>query len=354
MFSLFKGLAVRKSFPAYANVIMRNVRTKPSNRVLYSKEKRLDVVILGRPNAGKSVLLNRLLNVKLAATSRKRQTTRTQILGVFNHKNVQIAFFDTPGFISMNEAGKEEVRKLRNITVSAVASADVVLLLVDCVKAMQGQEVTTFCEMVKLALDGAKQEIILVLNKVDLELHKINLLDKTRELVSYINGVKYGPEAADESELDITTFMISAQENDGVIDLKNYLYSIAKPKPWLLTKDQGITDMTDMEKVEEVVLEAMLDHTHEEIPYIAGIECTTVNQLDSRKVRIDVNISVDNPRQQKIVIGHQGRTLVKVRQSAADIIEREMFADKTVLLYIWVNVRSKNNNSANEQSHVQL
>lgn len=331
------------------NTILRQIRTKPTPKPAYMKEKRLDVVILGRPNAGKSELLNKMLKIKLAATSRKRQTTRIQILGVYNHNNVQIAFFDTPGFVSEVEVGKEEVRKLRNITIGAVSSADVVLLLVDCVKKMEGAEIVTFCEMVKLALQGAKQEVILVLNKVDLQKTKVKLLDKTRECVSLINGIKLGPGREDEAALDVTTFMISALENDGVIDLKNYLLRIAKPKPWLLAADKGHTDLTMTEQVEEIVLEMMLNHTHEEIPYIAGIECTEIKELSSKIVRVDVTISLDNSRQRKIVIGQHGRTLCKIRQGCANILERLM-PGKIVLVFLNITVRTKKNIKTNEIS----
>lgn len=324
----------------------RSARSKPSIKPRLAKEKRLDVVILGRPNAGKSELLNQLLKVKLAATSRKRQTTRNQILGVFNHENTQIAIYDTPGFVSHYEAGKSEIRQLRSSTLSALENADVVLLLVDAAKAMGDVETKTFCEMVKLALSGAKQETILVLNKVDLIHPKSKLLATTHGLVSLINGVKYGPQGADQANLDQTTFMISALKNDGVIDLKNYLYKIAKPKPWILEKSEGNTDLSEYERVEEILLEMLLSHTHEEIPYTVGIDCTSVEKIKHNKLRVDVNILVDNKRQQKIIIGYQGRTLVKLRQSAADILEKTF--NKDILLFLWVKLRTKNTEESDQ------
>lgn len=327
----------------YSNLIMlRNIRTKseqwpgPHDR----KYKRLDIVMLGKPNSGKSVLLNQMIQTKIAATSRKRQTTRTQILGVFNYHKTQLAFYDTPGFIPSIDASKSEIRRLRDITTKAVSQADVVLLVVDANLSLSQKELTGFSEMVQIALQGAKQEIILILNKVDLVQTKMDLLDTTWDLVSVINGVKLGPTGKDKAHLDTTTFMISALENDGVLDVKNYLLSLAKHKPWIISEGEGVSDLSEEEIVEEMIRENLLDHVHEEIPYIAGVRCQTIQEMSPTKIKIEVEILVDNNRQQKIVVGDKGRTLLKIRQSTCDLLEKRF--EKTILLYIWVNVRSKN------------
>ena len=194
--------------------------------------------------------------------------------------------------------------------------------------------------MAQFGIDGAKQEIILVLNKVDLVTPKKRLLQTSRDIVSIINGAKLGPNGAEFAELDTTTFMISAQEDDGVIDLKKYLLKIAKPKKWVLSKEDGISDLTKDEFVEQMVLEMMLDHTHDEIPYEAGIYCKSIVDLPFDKIRIDVEILVANNRQQKMVVGEKGRTMLKIRQGACKHIEN--FFGRTVILYLWVNVRAKN------------
>lgn len=312
------------------------------------KEKRLDVVLLGNPNAGKSVLLNELLQTRLAAASRKRQTTRTNIIGVFNYHRTQLAFYDIPGFVPSHSVRKEEVKRLRRVISETVRKADVVLLVVDAARACNSVDIHGFAEMVRMAFDGASEEVILVLNKVDLVNPKTKLLDVTHELVSIINGVKLGPDGKDEAALDTTTFMISAAENDGVIDIKNYLLSAAKPKPWLIQPGRGISNISDEERVEEMVREMLLDNTHEEIPYIAGVSCLSIRAMNPKKIRVDVNIYVDNNRQQRIVVGDKGRTLVKIRQTAAEALE-EIF-DKTVMLYLWVKVRSKHEGEDEEDS----
>ena len=341
---------VRPQLLATSSQPTRGLRASRKHPGLHDrKQKRVDVVLLGAPNAGKSVLLNGLLQTKLAATSRKRQTTRTQILGVFNYKKTQIAFYDIPGFVPSYSAGQEEIRRLRQVITSTVAQADIVLLVIDAAKACNHIDVNDYAEMIQLAFNGAKQEVILVLNKVDLVHPKNKLLDCTHDIVSIINGVKLGPEGAHEAKLDTTTFMISARENDGVIDLKNYLLASAKPKEWVIPPSGKTvaTNVSDEERVEEMVREMLLDHTHEEIPYIAGVTCQQIRAMTPKKIRIDVDIYLDNNRQQRIVVGDKGRTLVKIRQTAAEVLE-EIF-DKTVLLYLWVKVRSKHREENDEE-----
>lgn len=319
-------------------VIRRNARftfRKPA----WNKEKRIDVAILGAPNAGKSELLNCLLGKKIAAASRKRQTTRTQILGVYNKSNTQIAFHDTPGYISSQDARRNEVLKLRSITEDAVKDVDIVMVIVDAAKTLQDKDKDAFAEMAQIALDNSKQEMVLVLNKVDLVEHKPDLLDLTDDLIGLINYVKLGPKGADFAQYDTTTFMISAIENDGVEDIRNYLLRSAKPRPWLLPRGEGITDMSPEEIVEQMVLEALLDNVHDEIPYVAGIQCKSITDIGSNRMRVDVGILVDNSRQQRIVIGEKAHGVVTIRQHVADALSS--YFNKTVLVYLWVDVRKK-------------
>ena len=332
---------IRASAPSISqpqHVIRRNARFT-FKKAAWSKEKRIDVAILGAPNAGKSELLNCLLGKKIAAASRKRQTTRTQIVGVFNKSNTQVAFHDTPGYISSEDARRSEVLKLRSITEDAVKNVDVVMLIVDAAKVLKDKDKDAFAEMAQIALDNSKIEMVLVLNKVDLVEDKSDLLDLTDDLVGLINYVKLGPDGADLAAYDTTTFMISATENDGVEDIRNYLLRSAKPRPWLISRGDGITDMSQEEIVEQMVLEALLDNVHDEIPYAAGIECKSITDIGTNRMRVDVGILVDNRRQQKIVIGEKAHGVVTIRQHVSDALSA--YFNKTVLVYLWVDVRKK-------------
>jgi GTP-binding protein Era len=317
---------------------VRWARTKPIRALpVPSTQKVLRAAIFGIPNVGKSVLLNTLVKARLAAATRKRHTTRSEILGVYNHRNVQLAFYDCPGFVPTIDAKRQEMKALRDITTSTIADVDIILLMVDASKLPSLRDQDVFAEMVSIALKSAKDEIVLVLNKVDLVHPKSKLLDLTFLYVSLINGVKYGPGGEDKSELDTTTFMISALENDGVLDLKNYLITRAKPDKWILAEDHPLTDWTPEERVEEMVLENMLENCHEEIPYIANIVCRSIQSLGHRMIKIDVDIKLDSENQKRIVIGHQGRTLVKIRQ--ATVAHLEVIFSKKVILQLWIGLK---------------
>lgn len=300
------------------------------------------IIKIGSPNVGKSVLLNNLILSKLAATCRKRHTTRSEILGVFNYRNIQLAFYDTPGYVSKDEALKNDAKTLRKLATTSVEKADVVLLVVDALRCSKIKYHDTFAEMVQISLNHCTKELILVLNKVDLVEPKTQLLETTRILVSLINGVKLDPSMKHLAKLDTTTFMVSALNNDGLIDIKNYLLALADRKPWILSAKQGISDIPIEGRVEQMVLEKLLDHTHEEIPYIADIECTSITNANPTNTRskIDVNIWVDTSSQVRIIIGQQGRTLVKIRQAA--VVDLEKIIGKQIILMLWVKIRNKN------------
>lgn len=301
---------------------LRFLRHKPVlNLPKMGSEKSLDVVILGSPNVGKSALLNSLIGAHVAAATRKSHTTRREILGVFNHRNTQLAFYDTPGFISATNARSKQHSELRETTTKAAKDTEVVLVLVDAARVLSNKFDFEFAEMCKLAYAGAKTEVILVLNKVDIVEPKDRLFDVVEKYVSLMNGVRHGPSGAHLAQLDVTTFMISALKDDGVVDLKNYLLSIAEYRPWILPVEKGATDQTDHELVREIVYEKFLENVHDEIPFIAEIECVSVEASSANKLDIVVDIRVDTAKQMRIVIGQQGRTMLKLRQSACKLLE---------------------------------
>ena len=141
--------------------------------------------------------------------------------------------------------------------------------------------------------------------------------------------------------------MISALQNDGIVDMKNYLLSLAVSKPWVLSRDGGmVTDMSSEDIVEQAVLESLLDNCHEEIPYVCDIHCTSISSLTPTRLKIDVNITVDNKRQKKIILGQQGRSLVKIRQASVDILEKTL--KKSVILYLWIKARDSDSDTDND------
>lgn len=342
----WRNILQKQSFYQFNTV--RYARNKPLSKFAPpSIEKRLDCVMLGLPNAGKSVLMNALVKHKIAATSRKRQTTRGEITGVFNHRNTQLVFFDTPGYISSVSALRREADILRKTATESVEKADVVLLVVDAARVFNDNGRYIFGEMVSIALKKAKKEVILVLNKVDLVNPKKKLLDLTFDLVSLINGVKLGPEKAHLAKADTTTFMISALHDDGVLDLKNYLIRIADKKPWLLSREEGFTTLSVEERVQEILLEKILDQLHEEIPYNVRLDCTNVSLEDENTVRVDVDIYVRNVRHKKIVIGSNARSIVSLRQDLCT--ELEKIFKKNVMARLEVKMEKEGHGDYNDE-----
>jgi len=221
-------------------------------------ERCLDIVIVGAPNAGKSMLLNSLVSEKVAAASRKKHTTRGEILGVFNHKNIQLAFHDTPGYLRTADARQKDVKALNGVVMGAVGKAhvDVCMVVVDSARRLDEASKEGFAELIRGALKRGRCELVLVLNKVDRVQTKTFLLDTAHELVSLINGVKamhklgldhvpvdgQGEEMkllqkeALSSSLDTIVFYTSALQREGLADLKNYLLSIAPRRAWRLSR----------------------------------------------------------------------------------------------------------------------
>ena len=129
-------------------ILCRYVRTTRKRVLPVPKStKRLDVVIMGEPNVGKSVLLNCLIKTKLAATTRKRHTTRGEILGVFNHRNTQLAFYDTPGFVSKAEALRNDMKTLRDIAEDSAGKADVIMIVIDAARSGGSKNLHAFAEV---------------------------------------------------------------------------------------------------------------------------------------------------------------------------------------------------------------
>ena len=151
-----------------------STRYRPRPRLGTPKTERcLDVVITGAPNAGKSMLLNALINARVAAASKKKHTTRGEILGVFNHKNIQLAFHDTPGYVRAADTKRKDIKTLNDVASGAVAKADVdvCMIVVDAAKSMRNRDKDAFAELVQLAINQSK-EIVLVLNKVHQHQHQ--------------------------------------------------------------------------------------------------------------------------------------------------------------------------------------
>ena len=268
------------------------------------------VSIVGRPNVGKSTLLNSILGMKLAITSNVSGTTRNIIQVIYNDKESQIVFVDTPGIHKpSNKLGNLLNKKAYNNT----EGVDLILFLVDISKGF-GKGDQFILERIK----DKNIPIFLILNKIDQVKNKENLLseiDKLRQLYSFKEIIP-----------------LSAAKNDNVDLLiecvKKYL-----PEQDAIYSDEELTNVTTRFIMAEFVREKVLELTHDEIPHT--VTCYVENyEEDEKVVHIQVLIVVDRDNIKKIIIGKQGSMLKEVGTRARK--DMEEFLGKKVFLETYV------------------
>ncbi len=270
------------------------------------------VAILGRPNAGKSTLLNALLGTKLAIVAPRPQTTRTSIQGVLTLPGAQMVFVDTPGIHEsstlLNKRMMDQVR--------ASSDADVVLFLVDATASFQDGDAQAV-DLVKKT--GA--HAIAVFNKID------KLRDK-RKLLALIE--RYG------GMHDFAAYVpISALKGEGVDLLRKEILARLPEGPSLYPKDH-LTDQPERFLAAEIIREKVLHLTRQEVPHAVAV---MIEQWDDTPalLRIAATIYVERPGQKAILIGAGGALLKKIGTLARREIEAQ--AGKKVFLQTFVKVR---------------
>lgn len=248
------------------------------------------VSILGLPNAGKSTLLNTLVGSKVSIVSRKVQTTRSRVLGMFIHGNTQIVLIDTPGVFSPR---KTLEKAMVSAALDSIAEADVVIHLVDatardCVAKNQ----------ILIEKLPKNKPCILLINKVD-AVKKDTLLGLTQQL----------NEAFDYDQI----FMVSGLKNNGLDPVLDYLCKHLPQGPWLFPEDQ-MTDMPMRMLAAEITREKIFDRLHQELPYAIFVETQNWENFNDGSVKIDQVIYVERDSQKGIVLGKGGQTVREIGQ----------------------------------------
>jgi GTPase len=271
------------------------------------------VALIGRPNAGKSTLLNRLVGEKIAAVSNKPQTTRHRIKGVVTRDDGQIVFLDTPG---VHKPGHMLNRRMMAAVHDAILSVDLLVLMRDA-SVSTGNGDRFVLELVK----EAEKPAILVLNKID------KLKDKA-ELLPLIASYA---ERHDFAEI----VPVSSLKGEAVDDM---LSSIIKhlPEGEPIFASDELTDEPLRSIVAEMVREKILASTGEEIPYVVAVVTELFDESDPELTRIFCAIYVEKPSQKKIVVGKQGARIKDVGTKARTDIEKLL--GKKVFLKLFVKV----------------
>jgi len=271
------------------------------------------VSIIGRPNVGKSTLLNHLLGQKISITSRKPQTTRHRLLGIKTENGNQIIYVDTPGLHQDKHTAMN--RYLNRAASSSLVGVDVIVWLVEALRWWDEDE-----HILKM-LQGSNIPIILAVNKVD-KVKNVN------ELLPYLKEVtaKHAFE---------TVFPISAAKGDNLIELEQKVTQLLPISPPFFPEDQ-ITDRSERFLVAEIVREKLLRRLGAELPYRITVEIEHFAEEDNI-IHISAVIWVERNGQKAIVIGHKGKNLKEVGQSARLDIEKML--DNKVFLQLWVKVK---------------
>ena len=271
------------------------------------------VAIVGRPNMGKSTLMNYMLGQKLSITSKKPQTTRHQILGIKTVDDLQIMFVDTPGL--HKEQNKALNRYMNKAASEALRGVDLVLFLVDR---------TAWTEEDQIVLEKvqhAKCPVILVVNKVDQLAEKSSLLPQLGILAEKMNFADIIP--------------VSAKSGRNVDKLEELICSYMPEGEHHYPEDQ-LTNRSSRFMVAEIVREKLMRNVGDEVPYGAAVEIEEFVH-DGRLLTISALILVEREGQKKIIIGDKGDRMKTIGRDAR--LDIEALFDCKVMLKLWVKVR---------------
>ncbi|MBO8171389.1 MAG: GTPase Era [Bacillaceae bacterium] len=283
------------------------------------------VALIGRPNVGKSTLLNQVIGQKIAIMSNKPQTTRNKIHGVYTEERGQVIFIDTPGIHKPKSKLGDYMVKVAENTLKEV---DLILLLVDAsVSPGPGEK------YILKRLEQVRTPVFLVLNKID-QVHPealLPLIDEYRELYSF---AEYIP--------------ISAIQGNNIGSLKDQIFDYLPEGPAYYPENQ-VTDHPEQFIVAELIREKVLHLTREEVPHSIAVTIEEMKKPeDSETVHIYASIFTERPSQKKIIIGRQGAMLKEIGKRARRDIER-LLGNK-VYLDLWVKVRE---DWRNKQVHLR-
>ena len=270
------------------------------------------VALIGKPNAGKSSLLNALLDEKVSITSKKAQTTRNTIIGIYNRDDLQIIFSDTPG---IHKANSNLGTYMNKEALAQTEGVDVIYYIVDGVKGISEADEEIFNNL----LADKKTPVFLLLNKID-ELSKEQILKRIIYIQSHYEFKEIIP--------------ISALEKDNLDELiattKKYLHDDLQYYP-----DDVTTSSSLNFRIAEIIREKVLITCHEEIPHLAATKVENIKEFEN-KIEIDAVIVCNKASHKGIIIGNHGSNLRKINMMASKDIKA--LVNKKVFLSLFVKV----------------
>ncbi len=272
------------------------------------------IAIVGRPNVGKSTLLNRILGQKLSITSRKPQTTRHQIVGMKTTDDVQAIYVDTPG---LHEGYNEKAlnRYINKVASSAIKDVDLVVFVIDRTKWTPEDEV------VLQKIKAANVPCILVVNKIDFLEDKSSLLPFLKDVSEKLNFLE--------------VFPASAKLGKNIEELEKGIAKYIPEGMHFYDKDQ-FTDRSARFLAAELVREKIMRQLGEELPYSVTVEIEKFEETN-RLITIHALILVERDGQKKIIIGDKGERIKQIGTDAR--LDMEKMFDSKIMLHTWVKVK---------------
>lgn len=277
------------------------------------------VTIIGKPNVGKSTLMNQLLGERLSIISSKPQTTRKRILGILNGSEYQVIFLDTPGILTPNYMLQE---KFLDFVRLSVRDADVIIVMIDMGNDKNAAN-TLSDEIVSKVLSNPKQKKLAVLNKADLSNE-----GEIKKLIEKLEGIK---------TFD-SVIPVSAKENYNTEAVFDTIINLLPVGPRYYPEDQ-LTDEPERFFVTEIIREKIFELYRDEIPFSTEVEIEDFKERSKGKDFVLASIIVEKNTQKGIIIGNKGEMIKRVGENAREAIE--LFLQRPVFLELHVKVKSK-------------
>jgi len=272
------------------------------------------VAIVGRPNVGKSTLLNQLIGQKVSITSRKPQTTRHRIVGIDTQDNYQTVYVDTPG---LHIEEKRAINRLMNkAAASTILDVELIIFVVE------GTRWTDDDQMVLNRLIAAKKPVLLVVNKVDLYKDKEELLPHLQWLSSQLDFMQIVP--------------LSAEKGTNVQELRALVQKQLPPCEFFFPEEY-VTDRSSRFMASEIVREKLMRFLGDELPYAVTVEIERF-KWEEKHYHIAALVLVERDTQKQMVIGKKGERIKTIATEARK--DMETLFEQPVFLQVWMKVKS--------------
>lgn len=269
------------------------------------------VAIIGRPNVGKSTIINAMVGMKISITGPKAQTTRNKILGILTEGDNQIVFVDTPGLLKPNNKLGEYMKKSID---NALTGDDIIMIILDGTDIKQADY-----DLIE-SFSGSEVPIFVVINKTDIATY-----EKVYPKLAKLNEFKFVKEF----------ISVSAKTGKGITELKDTIIKYL-PEGEFLFDEGEVTDKSVKFISAEIIREKALLYLQQEIPHGIAVDIPKFTEKENL-VTIDADIIASKPNHKQIIIGKNGEMLKKIGSSAR--VEIENMLDKKVLLNLFVKVK---------------